>query len=302
MFEALGSAIGDVDYQKQFFINHLEKKVKPLLFNLKGLPKQVKLLFIRHCINSKLMYFCRTLEPEAIHEDLLLFFNDLVNYIFHLFKIPHSFARRQLLSLPIKLGGMGITNLSVINSVAYHCSLLKCTRNLGDRLQSLLVQKDIDALVLCMTDFYDYLADDYLFEFDLPYNLQFLISNIHWNRIYSDLKDSLSENQLIELEYQLLPFSGSFLLSLPVGDTVFNDVEFNLFVNWRLLNFSKMSVCDLCNYKDLSTAHQLSCGSHSRMVKEKHDELKLFIASFLSVENKNIEKVFLTNEKKKKVC
>ncbi|KAL0238613.1 hypothetical protein GEMRC1_013086 [Eukaryota sp. GEM-RC1] len=61
-----------------------------------------------------------------------------------------------------------------------------------------------------------------------------------------------------------------------------------------------MSVCDLCNIKNLSTAHQLSCGSHSQIVKEKNDELKLFTASILSVENMNIEKVFITNDNKKK--
>ena len=113
----LGSFIGGYEGRKHFLQDKINK-TKEHISTLHTLPYQDALLIFRYCINPELLHLSRSMESTDL-EDLWFSLDShgrkFINHISGLGLTPllndlESKVRNHILSLPVRLGGLGITN------------------------------------------------------------------------------------------------------------------------------------------------------------------------------------------------
>ncbi|KAL0215424.1 hypothetical protein P9112_007608 [Eukaryota sp. TZLM1-RC] len=88
-FMCLGSPIGSTEFESSFIIQEVQNELIPSLFLLKSLPLQNQFLIFRHCINSILMYWARTVPYESTSMGFHLWVSEFVAY-FNLMGLEES--------------------------------------------------------------------------------------------------------------------------------------------------------------------------------------------------------------------
>jgi hypothetical protein len=132
--ELLGGPIGNAAFASQ----HMQKRLHCLDSTLNALRDiddgQIELLLLRCCLGTPRMgYAIRSCAPEKIRDELLLFDDMVSSQLEAIVAAPLTSDARKLASLPIRLGGLGISEVSKVAAPAFISSVL-ATRSLQHRI------------------------------------------------------------------------------------------------------------------------------------------------------------------------
>ncbi|KAL0212978.1 hypothetical protein RCL1_006604 [Eukaryota sp. TZLM3-RCL] len=186
-----------------------------------------------------------------------------------------------LCSLPLKLGGLGFPDLSLVAPIAYAVSFVNSNMILN--FFPLLDESAVNATLVSLNPFYNsktsIIADA---QKKLTYSL--------YENLLSDFKKSLTRLQLSSFSHNCLPFSNSFLLAVPASNSLTIDNGTFVFgLKSRLLCFSHASSCPVCEYQDLDLYHFCNCKTISKLRSSRHDELRDLLKSLVPSLQREVE-------------
>ena len=132
--ELLGGPIGNAAFAAEYHARHIRK----LEFTLQALrdidDAQIELILLRCCLGYPRMgYAIRACTPSNIPGQLRLFDDLLSSHLESILACPLSPEARALASLPLKLGGLGLPEVSNTAAPAFIASVL-ATRDLQQRI------------------------------------------------------------------------------------------------------------------------------------------------------------------------
>jgi hypothetical protein len=133
----LGVPIGTPEFINAYFEKKVLKSLNKMGLLCKAKTLQVKLLLIRNCIVQSLVYLARNVEPE-FSKPHLAFHNERVVKQFLLLLASNSLPEPieptpnllWQISLPIKSGGIGLTNLAPAAQLIFTASFRESVRDL----------------------------------------------------------------------------------------------------------------------------------------------------------------------------
>jgi hypothetical protein len=109
--EMLGACIG-TKHARQMFLENKIAEVEKILGRLKQLPGQAAQYLMRHSTSNKLRHLLRAMELQDLHETLATLDSLHYGVIDSIRGIHHANEKgihdREIMSLPCKLGGLGI--------------------------------------------------------------------------------------------------------------------------------------------------------------------------------------------------
>ncbi|KAL0217357.1 hypothetical protein RCL1_007938 [Eukaryota sp. TZLM3-RCL] len=121
----LGSHVGSEAFESLQVLKKASNYAA-LMTTLSKLKIQSQFLLLRYCLSSSLMYWARTVPPEHSDLGLSYFHDDVLNFVSAMSPVPCPF----LVSLPLKLGGLGFPNLSTISGISYVVCIYNGNSNL----------------------------------------------------------------------------------------------------------------------------------------------------------------------------
>ncbi|KAG9631283.1 hypothetical protein KCU64_g16723, partial [Aureobasidium melanogenum] len=120
--KALGSFVGPLDGRKRFLQDKIEE-LQQVLERLQDLPKQHALLLLRASTSSLLRHLPRTIEPEGLQDELQDIDRRLLQTVKHLQgSYDDKPLDQDLVALPARLGGLGITLFAETAHLAFQNS------------------------------------------------------------------------------------------------------------------------------------------------------------------------------------
>ena len=130
----LGAPIGP-DAYVHTYMQSIVKAWKHRLEEIRKLPlTQVSMLLTRMCEVPRLVFYMRTVPSKQWNLEIVSARDMLYEHIMLLSKCPHNMPLstygKTLLSLPLRMGGAGITNPVDIADIAYVSSVLGCMKDL----------------------------------------------------------------------------------------------------------------------------------------------------------------------------
>ncbi|KAL0227428.1 hypothetical protein RCL1_003572 [Eukaryota sp. TZLM3-RCL] len=235
------------------------------------------------------MYYARTLEPEASASGFSLLFDRIVLFIESAIGLNcQSLWRKYLISLPIRHGGLGLVDLSLINTVAFRVSLFNCSALCGSFFH--LFDLSIDD---CYNSFNSLNISSLSL---LPKKSQWFLCDELYKSYLLLFKKCLPSHLINDFASQCVSGSGSFLFSLPSGNGCFNNSEFKQFFKWRLLDFNFLPICPLCGFKNLTDCHLLACRNTSQCVIGRHNSVRDSLINSFNVKSDDVEKPFKNDQ------
>ena len=120
--KALGSVVGPLDSRKEFLRGKIEE-LQQVLERLQDLPKQHALLLLRASTSSLLRHLPRTMEPEGLQDELQEIDRRLLQTVKYLQgSYDDKPLDQDLVALPARLGGLGITLFAETAHLAFQNS------------------------------------------------------------------------------------------------------------------------------------------------------------------------------------
>ncbi len=126
--EILGGCVGGCDVTISNYVKTYCDNTEPLLQAIQheAMPVQVAAKIVRQCIITKLGYISRVTPPQLAQQPLIEFDDAIFDTIKKIYQLPNALPDivEKQISLPCKLGGLGITKTSDISPLAYFSSVL----------------------------------------------------------------------------------------------------------------------------------------------------------------------------------
>lgn len=142
----VGIPVGSADTQKSLCQEAITEHSKSidLLVNNRNIGQQIKFAMLKFCVNTKVDYLCRNVNPNLIQESLEIFDSKIDTAISKIVAKQLDDTAKILRGLPVKLAGLGIRRHAGLQSVKdYNSRTTLITNFARQHLPELAVALDI---------------------------------------------------------------------------------------------------------------------------------------------------------------
>ena len=258
----LGSYIGSRNYRRRMVLDELEI-FKWKIKQLQGISSQSGLIILRNCIIPSMNHLLRTCFTDDIADVFEEFDETVRNMVRRIMGIDVSNSPKffnELISLPFKQGGIGLTSLQLIRGAAYEASLQSSKK-----------------IVL---DILGYKQDEEEEMQDQKERVKILMK---------ELEDKVTNNINPILKYQNEESKSrgafAYLAVAPLDASNFRLTDQEILVGLRArlyLNIFNNISCSRCN-KDVVAGHDLVCEGNNLMRVKRHEVIKKLLAKYLKI-------------------
>lgn len=288
----LGSPIGSPHYTSTFFRHHISElaSVDEALLSLSDPHLQYSLL--KGCLGfGKVNHLLRTCPPSHLQDILHTFDSRSCRMLSHILRVDLSLETHRSAwgqaSLPIRLGGLGITHTDAILDSAYIGSCALSHSLICDILGIV----DPDTLFLtevqsALVRYNDSTSSDFLLDsLRNKRKIQHTLTLAMWKSRATMMSNNSSDRDAARLRGLALPQACAFLHSPPSLEFSIPEDHFRIMVH-RVLGIPLLShpiPCPAChqNTIDVFGEHVFLCKHNGGSVKRRHDAIQSVLASLI---------------------
>ena len=276
----LGGPVGS----SKFAVKLTEKRVDKIKVSMDRLnlleDAQMEFCLLRACVGfPKMVFTMRTTPTETIENVLKKFDSNQRETLAKSIGGDISDKAWEQATLPIKMGGLGLTSVEKIAPAAFIGSIMDSAD-----LQNIIAKNQkTDSRFLELKQ--KFIEEHYEFPEGLPKPQSFLTEQIH-QRSFEKLKEKAINHEKARLFSVAAEESGAFLTVTPIKglDLWLPSQVFASSVRYRLgmIQFDKESTCPACNKGTLDVLgdHATFCNAADR--NERHNEIVRLLASELA--------------------